>query len=190
MPSAADDALDLDQVTYFRARYSRLDEEELTELAGRRDTLADEAAAALDDVLRTRGISVAAIAAANTPPPETPVEQQITLAKDLWAGAASKTGQFLCTLAFLGLAGLLVKLVPHFGTSPGQASFGAVVAGLVVLAMGYGGYRFGRYCTREICADGDKPIEQRRRELRWFAAAVVLLYVLLYWLLGTVLPRQ
>lgn len=48
MESAADDVLDPAQLAYFRARFGNLDEEELTELAGRRDTLSDAAAAALE----------------------------------------------------------------------------------------------------------------------------------------------
>lgn len=189
MQHSAQDALDLEKVAYFRSRYGALDDEELAELAGRRDSLVDEAVEALNAIIAARGISVAAVAAAATPAPETPLQQQVSLAKELWSGAASRTGQFLCTLAFGSVAGLLVRHLPSFGSSPGQAGAGALVAGLLVLFLGFIGYRVGRYCTREICANGDKSIAQRRNELRWFSVGVAVAYFLVSAVLGAALPR-
>lgn len=189
MQHAEDDALDLDKVAYFRTRYGGLDDEELTELAGRRDSLADEAAEALDTIIAARGISVTALASTGTPAPETPVQQQISLAKELWAGPASRTGQFLCMVACGSVASQLARQLPGFGSSPGHAGAGAVLAGLVVVIGRFLGYRIGRYFTREICANGDKPIAQRRSALRWFAVGVAVAYFVVSAVLAAALPR-
>lgn len=93
-------------------------------------------------------------------------------------------------MAFGSLGGLLGRQVPSLGSNPGKAGGSAVIAGLTTLALGYAGYRFGRYCTREICADGDKPIAQRRNELRWFAVGVAAAYFVLFAALGSMLPRR
>lgn len=180
MQRTADDALDVAKVAYFRSSYGALGDEELAELAGRRDSLADEAIQALDDVLSTRGISVVEVAAAATPVAETPVEQQVSLAKELWTGASARVGQFLCLAAFGSLASFLAGHIPSWGGTPGQAGARAMLGGVVVLAAAYLGYRLGRYCTREICANAEKSIARRRSELRWFAAGVAVAYFLLF----------
>jgi hypothetical protein len=185
-----DDALDLEKVAYFRRRYGVLDDEEIAELAGRRDSLADEAVAALNGLISSRGISVADTAAAATPPPETPLEQQVTLAKELWSGAASRTGQFLCLVAFGSIGGQLSRLLPSFGSSPAAAAAGSLIAALIVVGFSYGGHRFGRRCTREICANADRSIAKRRTHLRWFAVGVVIAFFLVFALLSALLTRR
>lgn len=140
-------------------------------------------------MLASRGISVLAVAAAATPKSETPLEQQISLARDLWASGISKCGQFLCMAAFLGLASFPAKLVPHFGSDPTPALISSLLVGAVTFGMGYAGYRIGRYFTREICANGDRPVSQRRNGLRLFAASVIPTYLLVYVLLSALLPR-
>jgi hypothetical protein len=182
-----DEPLDPAKVAYFQSRYGALDDEGLAELAARRDTLADEAIAALSAEISRRGISVAAVTATYTPAPETPLEQQVSLARELWAGPASRIGQIICIVALGSIGGLLNRLLPTFGGTPAESGYGALLAGLIVATLGYVGYRVGRYCTREICANGDKPISQRRIELRWFAVGVAVLYFLL---LSAQIPRM
>lgn len=194
---AAEDALDARLVEYFQARYASLDDEELAELAGRRDTLADEAAAALHAVLSTRGLSVSqvppqdheGVAVTGLEAADLPIEKQVQLAKDLWGSGISRAGQMLWLLALGGVGGRLAKQLPSFGSDPGPAFASAVFAGGLMAAFAFGDYRFGRYCTREICANGDKPIAERRSMLRWFAVAVIPAFLLLHIVVGAALGR-
>lgn len=173
---AGADGLDLALVAHYRQRYGDLDVEELTEMAGKRDLLADEAAAALDQVLTERRISPVQVAAAAAPAPETPAEQQLTLARDLWRDTASVTGQAFTAMAFFVIGGMLLRAVG--------------LGGLLVVALsgafGYAGYRVGRIVTREICANADKSIAHRRSELRWYVVGVVVAYFLVHMLVQSV----
>lgn len=177
---AGADGLDLALVAHYRQRYGDLDVEELTEMAGKRDLLADEAAAALDQVLTERRISPVQVAAAMAPVAETPVEQQLTLAKDLWRGTASITGQVFTATAFFVIGGMLFRAV----------GLGGLLAVALSAAIGYGGYRLGRLVTREICANGDKAIAHRRSELRWYAFGVAVAYFLAHMLVQAVFGRS
>lgn len=176
---AGDDGLDLALVAHYRQQYGVLDAEELTEMAGRRDMLADEAAAALDQVLTDRRISPVHVAAAAAPTPETPVEQQLTLARDLWRGTASVLGQVFTAMAFFVIGGMLLRAV----------GLGGMLAVALSGAVGYGGYRLGRMITREICANADKSISHRRSELRWYVVGVVVAYFLLHILVQAMAGR-
>ena len=169
--------MDQSKLSYFTSRYSLLDRHELGDLVERRADLADEAIAALDNVLAKRGLSQTDV---YTPPEplrlKTPELEKAEVAKETklaiellrsWVATACK---FLVAMVCIAPAQQLVRAV----------GLGAVLSGLVVLAVGYVGYQVGHSIVKSICANGEITFGQKKKRLWVLFAALWPLFGFVY----------
>lgn len=179
--------MDQSKLSYFTSRYSALDPDELGELVERRADLADEAIAALDQVLAQRGLSQTDV---YTPPaslpPKTAEQEKAEVAKETklaiellrsWIATACK---FMVAMVCIAPAQQLVRAV----------GLGAVWAGLVVLAVAYVGYQAGHFIVKGICANGDITFGQKKKRLWVLFAALWPLFGFVYAIALVVFQRR
>lgn len=169
--------MDQSKLSYFTARYSALDRDELGDLVERRADLADEAIAALDQVLATRGLSQTDVFTPPAPvPPKTAVQEKYEVAKETklavgllrsWVATACK---FMVAMVCIAPAHQLLR----------AAGSGPMWSGLLVLLVGYVGYQVGHSIVKGICANGEVTFEQKRKRLWLLFAALWPLFGLVY----------
>lgn len=169
--------MDETAVAYFEQKFGAYDAEELGELVSRRTELSDEAIEALDRVLAMQGLKDADVfVAPQRNPPNTPdeareqVATQTQSARELWRGGLATTCKLFVALTFMAPVQNLLKSV----------MLGALWAGLLILIVGYGGYRVGHVVTRNICADSEVSLKVKKKRL-WILFAVLWpIYFLVY----------
>lgn len=156
--------MDPQKLAYFVSSYKSLGEEEIAEVTARFENLADEAAAALVQVSKERGLPTPGLksglgsSADNNDSTSPEKELRTKLSTDLWNSAISKRVQF--QFSFMAII---------FATSLlGSSGLKAGALWVVLLAAGlyYGANKIGRNYTRTVCADGDKTIIEKNESLR------------------------
>lgn len=169
--------MDASAVSYFEQKFGTCDAEELGDLVSRRSDLSDEAVEALDRVLAKKGLKDADVFIAPQPnPPRTADEEkedvavQTKSARELWRGGLATTCKLLVALTFIAPVQSFLKWV----------TLGALWAGLLVLVVGYAGYRVGHVVTRNICADAEVSVKAKKRNLWIMFAMLWPIYFLVY----------
>jgi hypothetical protein len=162
------------KLSYFVAKYASLDRDELGDLVARRVDLADEAIAALDQVLEQKGLTHADVYSPPPPKAEAEAKEEVAketkLASELWRGGLATTCKYLTALICLAPAQQIVRAL----------SGGAIWSGLIVLVVGYLGYKLGHSITKSICANGDATLAQKRRSLWWLFVMLWPLFFAVY----------
>lgn len=154
--------MDADKFAYFVAKYRACGEEELADVARRASDLADEAAAALRQVVGERDLAIPDPKPESTPAVKELSEvergEQTRVSTDLWNSALSRRVQFqFGAMAIVFSFSLL-----------GPQGLRAGVLWLLLLASGlyYVANKAGRIYTRSICANAEKTIDEKRSALR------------------------
>lgn len=168
--------MDQSKLSYFTSRYSALDRDELGDLVERRADLADEAIAALDQVLAQQGLSQADVYSPPAPIPKKTEEQETVevvketkLAIELLRSWVATACKFMVAMVCIAPAQQLLRGI----------GLGAIWSGLVVLVVAYAGYQVGHSIIKGICANGEVTFAQKKKRLWW-------LFVLLWPLFGFV----
>ena len=172
--------MDQDKLSYFVSRYRALDADELSDLHGRRGTLADEAIVALDTVLAEKGIDKGILARYSQKPFGVEMPTEAELARDLSKGKLAMA----CKLAFMMTAWSPV----NYALNRSGVLLGALWVGLLVVALGYAGYRVGHAVTRSICASENTTYAQKKRGLWFLLLGVIALYFVLFAVVGSIVP--
>lgn len=152
--------MDSNKTAYFLAKYRAASTEELEDLAGRRGSLAEEAEAALVQVAKERGVVVrteVGSVAALEPSPEDRA-RQTQLSTQLWSSTLSTRVKYQYAFLF-------AMPVLHIAGSQGLR-LGALLLVAAAAPAWYFGQKFGHKYTKEVCANGDKSIEEKRSQLR------------------------
>lgn len=152
--------MDPNKTAYFVAKYKAATTEELEELAGRRDSLAEEAEAALVQVAKERGVQVktgVGSVAALEPSPEDRA-RQTELSTELWRSPLSARVKYQYAILF-------AMPVLHVAGSQGMR-LGALLLVAAAVPAWYIGQKFGHKYTKAVCANGDKSIDEKRSQLR------------------------
>lgn len=165
-----DEPLDEARVSYFKARYSSLDGDELWELNARRDTLADEALVALDRVMVDRGINADVIE--KFQPVEPPLTDDARQAAD-----ARKIYRSRLAVACQVFGGLVLWIPVQ--TALGNVLLGAIFFGLIAVFTLWVGSVLGKKIVRIICQDSETTSGQKRRSLWILLSCEVVLMILL-----------
>lgn len=97
--------MDSEKVSFFHARFSSFDADALAELNQRRESLAEEACAALDQVLLEKGMSASMLSRFSTPKADMPA----TVQKRNWRLAGV---QLIGALVVMVFASALAKTLP------------------------------------------------------------------------------
>lgn len=179
--------MDQSKLSYFTSRYSALDRDELGDLVERRGDLADEAIAALDQVLAQRGLSQTDVYTPPGPIPTRTAEQEeaevvkeTKLAIKLLRSWAATACKFMVAMICIAPAQQILRAVGS----------GAIWSGLVVLVAAYVGYQVGHSLVKGICANGDITFEQKRKRVWLLFAAMWPLFGLVYGIALIVFPRS
>ena len=169
--------MDTSAVSYFEQKFGTYDAEELRDLVSRRSDLSDEAVEALDRVLATKGLKDSDVFAVPQPKSsrtaeeeKKEVEEQTKNARDLWRGGLATTCKLLVALTFIAPVQSFLKSV----------TLGALWAGLMVLMVGYVGYRVGHVITRNICANAEVSVKAKKKNLWIMFATLWPIYFLVY----------
>ena len=170
--------MDQDKLSYFISRYKTLDGDDLAELHSRRDTLTDEANLALDTVLSEKGINKDILASYSEKPSEVEAQSEAELARRLWKGKLAMS----CKLAFMMAAWSPVS----YALNRSGFLLGALWVRLLVVALGYAGYRVGHAVTRSICASENTTYAEKKRGLWFLLLGVIALYFVLFAVVGSI----
>jgi len=100
--------MDSEKISFFKARFSSFDADALAELNERRETLAEEACAALDQVLLEKGLSASMLSRFSTAKAELPVSVQ----KRNWRLAGL---QLIGAFVIMVFANVLTNILPREG---------------------------------------------------------------------------
>lgn len=174
--------MEANKLAYFVARYRAFSQEELAEVAARGSELADEAASALQQVSKERGLSLPDPVHVSSAVPRDLCEaergEKTKQASELWNSGLSRRVQFQFGALAIVFAGAFL----------GRQGINAGALWLVLFAAGlyYIASKAGRSYTRSVCADAESSLEEKRRTLR---AASMLLWpaLLIAAFLGVVL---
>ncbi len=174
--------MDQDKLSYFVSRYRTLDPDGLSALHSRRGTFTDEAIVALSAVFAEKGIDKDVLGRYLQKPSgvEPPTEPE--LARMLSKGKLAMA----CNLAFMVTAWSSV----NFALNRSGLLLGALWAGLLVVALGFAGYRVGQSVTTAICARKDITYAEKKRGLWFLLLTVVVLYFLLFVIIGSFFPAS
>jgi hypothetical protein len=173
-------------VSHYARKFGACDREELGDLVARRADLSDEAAAGLDEALRSLGLREADVYA--PPPPTAPrSEQEVAeqlasetrCSRELWRGGLATASKLLMGLIFMAPVQALLK----------QTQVGALWAGLSLLIVGYVGYWVGRGVTKSLCADGESDVGTKKKRLWLLLGALVVAYFVVYAISSAVFGR-
>ena len=169
--------MDQSNFNYFTSKYASLDHEELGDLVERRADLADEAIAALDQVLTQRGLSQTDVFTPPAPiPPKTAEQEKVEVERETklaigllrsWVATACK---FMVAMVCIAPAQQLLRAL----------SLGAILSGLVVLVIGFVGFQVGHSIVKGICANGEVSFEQKKKRLWLLFAALWPLFGFVY----------
>ena len=169
--------MDQSKLSYFTSRYSALDHDELGDLVEKRADLADEAIAALDQVLAQRGLSgtdvympPAPILTQTAEQEKAEVVKETKLAIKLLRSWVATACKFMVAMVCIAPAQQLSRAV----------GLGAIWSGLVVLVVAYVGYQVGHSIVKGICANGEITFEQKKKRLWLLFAALWPLFGLVY----------
>ncbi|MES2192184.1 MAG: hypothetical protein V4454_18855 [Pseudomonadota bacterium] len=175
-----EEPLDEKQVSYFRARYSRLDADELAELNARRDTLADEALAALDVVMFDQGINPDVIQKFQPVKPVlTDDAKQAEDARKIFRGGLSVACQ---------VAGGLVLWLP-VQTALRNVLLGAIISGLIAVFTLWVGSVLGKQIVRTICQESETTLIEKRRSLWILLTCEFVLMILVPGVIATFMSK-
>lgn len=179
--------MDRSAVLYFEQKFDAYDVEDLGQLVSKRADLSDEAIEALDRVLARKGLKdadvfVEPLPSASGATGEEPedVEAQTKGARELWRGGLAITCKLLVALTFIAPVQNFLKSVP----------LGALWAGLLVLVAGYAGFYVGHLVTREICANAEVSLAEKRKSLWVMFAALCPIFLLVYGISHAVFGRS
>ena len=167
--------MDNSKYAYFLAKFSAVNLDELHELVGRRDSLADEAIAALDTVIAERGLTTLAAHAGTASGDAVATQEQVAeiakntaLSSALWRSGISVATKGMVVVVCLPPAQHFIGSL-NLSAVYGGSSLGAVVIALVNLVVFagvvYPAYRLGHAITRSICANGDASFTKKRLTL-------------------------
>lgn len=170
--------MDQDKLSYFISRYKALDGDDLAELHSRRDTLADEAISALDTVLSEKRIDKDILARYSEKLSEVEAPSEAELARRLWKGKLAMS----CKIAFMMAAWSPV----NYAVNLSGVILGALWVGLLVVALGYAGYRVGNAVTRSICVNENTTYAEKKRGLWFLLLGVIALYFVLFAVVGSI----
>lgn len=170
--------MDQDKLSFFISRYKALDGDELAELHGRRDSLADEAVLALDTVLSDKGINKDILASYSEKPPETSGPSLAELTRQLQQGKLA----IACKFAFLMTAWSPVERA----LDRSGVLVGSLWISLLTVALGYVGYRVGSVVTKAICIDERTTYVQKKHNLWFLLLGVTVLYFVLFLVAGLI----
>lgn len=169
--------MDQSKLSYFTARYSALDREGLGDLVERRADLADEAIAALDDVLARQGLSQADVYTPPAPIPKKTEEQEkaevvkeTKLAIGLLRSWVAITCKSMVAMICIAPAQQLLRTI----------GLSAIWSGAIVLVVAYVGYQLGHSIIKSICANGEVTFAQKRKTLWCFFALLWPLFGFVY----------
>jgi hypothetical protein len=163
-----------DKFRYFLSKYRSLDDEELTDLTPRINSLAEEASTALRQVLSERGVPAPQV---STQLPDEPRElteeerkEQSKVSSALWNGPVAKRVEFLFAAQALMFGGALAG---SQGLRLGALPLVAITGLLMYFAR-----KLGKATTRSICADAETTIEDKTKSLKslslWLWPALLL----------------
>ena len=170
--------MDQDKLSYFTSRYKTLDGDALAELHGRRDTLVEEAILALDTVLTENGINKDILANYSETSSEVEVPSEVELARRLCKGKLAMS----CKIAFMMAAWSPV----NYALNLSGVILGAVWVGLLVVALGYAGYRVGHAVARSICLNAKTTYAEKKRSLWFLLIGGIALYFVLFAIAGSI----
>ncbi len=168
--------MDQAKLSYFVARFGAYDPEALADLHARRADLAEEAVEALDRVLTETGLGSTLTAAPSQAPARTEKEeaqdvaQQTTASRALWRGGLSRSAAVIVAMACLAPVQNFLK----------STQLGALWVGAIVALVFFAGYRLGDSITKEICANGDVRIEEKKKKLWVVLCSALLAFLVLY----------
>lgn len=169
--------MDQSKLSYFTSRYSALDRDELGDLVERRADLADEAIAALDQVLAQRGLSQTDVFTPPAPVPPKTAEQETAeviketkLAIELLRSWVATACKFMIAMVFIAPAQQILRVL----------GLGAIWSGLVILVVAYAGYQVGHSIVKGICANGEVTFERKKKRLWLLFAALWPLFGVVY----------
>lgn len=171
--------MDQSVVSCFEQKFGAYEAAELSDLVSRRSDLPDEAVEALDRVLAKKGLKDADTFAAPQPMPsstadnekqEQDVEAQKKSARELWRGGLATTCKLFVALIYIAPVQNFLKSV----------TLGALWAGLLVLVVGYAGYRLGEVLTRYICVNTKVSDSAKKKNLWNLFAILWPIYFLVY----------
>lgn len=155
-------AMNQEKISYFTARYSALDSDELGDLVLRRSDLDDEAGIALDKVLAEKGININEVLVAEPKSPEkTEIQLQeenaheTKISRKLWRSWLS----LLCEIEFINIGLILADLYIR------RQPLGAILNVVITVGMGYIGYQIGHSVTKNICSNGEVSIAVKKKSL-------------------------
>lgn len=155
--------MDSNKLAYFVAKYRTASEDEFGDVRDRRGSLAEEAEAAFAQVAQERGIALEAAAAttggavsSELSPEER--SRQTQLSTELWRSPLSMRVKYQYAILF-------AMPVLHVAGAQGMR-LGALLLVAAAAPAWYLGQRVGHRYTKSVCANGDKPIDQKRRQLR------------------------
>jgi hypothetical protein len=160
--------MDRDKFDYFLPKFRAASDEELKDALTRLDELAEEAAAAVQQVALEKGISVLA---EQVTLPIAPVEltaeertKRTEASTALWNSWTSKHVQYMFSAQALMFS---VALLGQQGLR-----FGALWLLLLAALLCWFANRMGRQYTRSICADADRSIVHKHRTMKRVAIAL------------------
>ena len=169
--------MDQSAVSRFEHEFGSYDAAQLADLVSRRSDLSNEAVAALDLVLAKKGLKDADVFAAPQPIPSSSaedekqdVEAKMKSARELWRGGLATTCKLFVALIYIAPVQNFLKSV----------TLGALWAGLLVLVVGYAGYRLGEVLTRYICVNTKVSDSAKKKNLWNLFAILWPIYFLVY----------
>lgn len=169
--------MDQSKLSYFTARYSALDREELGDLVEKRNDLAEEAIAALDDVLARQGLSQEDV---YTPPAplrkKTEDEEKAEVVKETKL-AIGLLRSWVATACKFMIAMICIVPVQQLLRAMG---LGAIWSGAIVAVVAYMGYQVGHSIIKGICANGEITFTKKRKMLWWLFALLWPLFGFIY----------
>jgi hypothetical protein len=137
--------MDLEKKKFFEQRYRDLDDQDISELLAKRNSLVDEAVAVLENIASQRNIAIPEAIPDNSVRPIPPDNE--AQARALWRSKLPKWVNIIFALMLAGPASTL-----HLGAFP------VLVAGLVGWGMSY-------QLTKWICSDENLHYEDMKAKL-------------------------
>lgn len=149
--------MDQNKIAYFLQRYRAANQEEFADLLGRRDSLAEEAEAALAQICSERGIRVPDSSTAHEPSlKDRKIQTELSI--ELWKGPLSSRVKNQWAFLF-------AMPVVHITGSQGM-KLGALVLIAAVIPAWYVGKQVGHNFTKAVCENSEKSIDEKRKHLR------------------------
>lgn len=154
--------MDQNKHAYFLAKFRAVTDEELHDAVARIHELADEAAEAVRQIASEKGIQLPPVdLVPQNEAKELTVEERAKrteLSTSLWNGSLSKHVQYMFS------AQALTFSFAFFG--PQGLRAGALWVLLFAAPLSRGASHLGRRYTRSVCADAERPIQEKQKSLK------------------------